>query len=191
MSTNQTTNTRYMVEGALAVALAFILSLIKIYELPYGGSISLEILPLILISLRNGTKWGTISGFTFSLIKLILGFSNVLYCNTLIAQIGCILLDYVLAFTVLGLAPLFADIVSKKSRYIGVILGTVIAGLLQFLCNFLSGWLLWGSYAWEGYSAPAYSFLYNASYGFPNLLICVIVIAVLYKAAPKLFRSGL
>ena len=182
--------TRYLIEGALLVALAFILSFIKVYELPYGGSISLEMLPIVLLGLRNGPKWGALSGFTFSLLKLILGFSNVLYCNTLPAQIGCILLDYILAYTVLGLAALFAGLFGERRNYLGIIVGTVIAGLMQFLCSFLSGWLLWGSYAWEGYSAPAYSFVYNGSYMLPNIIICTLVIAILYKAAPKLFRKG-
>lgn len=184
-----TSKTRYLVECAMAIAIAFVLSFIKIYELPFGGSISLEMLPLVLISFRNGHKWGALSAFTFSLLKLVLGFSNVLYCATLLAQIGCILLDYLLAFTALGLADLFAVLLSKKNRFIGIILGSVIAGLLQFICSFLSGWLLWGSYAWEGYSAPAYSFLYNGSYMFPNIIICTIVIVILYKVAPKLFRN--
>ena len=189
-TTNQSSTVRYLVEGALAVAIAFILSFIKIFELPYGGSISLEMLPLVLISIRNGSKWGCIPSFAFSLLKLVLGFSNVLYCNTLIAQIGCILLDYVLAFSVLGLAGIFVDLLGKNNRFIGVILASAIAGCLQFVCNFLSGWLLWGSYAWEGYSAPAYSFVYNGSYMLPNIIICTLVIGILYKAAPKLFRNG-
>jgi len=188
MSNNQSSNTRYLVEGALAIAIAFILSLIKIFELPYGGSISLEMVPLVLIGLRNGPKWGGISAFAFSILKLILGFSNVLYCNTLGAQIGCILLDYVLAFTVLGLAAIFVDIIGKNTK--GVLISTVIVGLLQFLCSFLSGWILWGSYAWEGYSAPVYSLIYNGSYMLPNIIITTIIIAILYTKVPKLFRKN-
>ena len=186
---NSTSNTRYLVEGGIVIAIALILSFIKIFELPFGGSISLEMLPLVLIGLRNGPKWGAISAFSFSILKLVLGFSNVLYCNTLIAQIGCVLLDYVLAFTALGLAGLFAAKLGKKNSFVGVILGSIIVGLLQFVCSFLSGWLLWGSYAWEGYSPVAYSFLYNGSYMLPNIILCTVVIAILYKATPKLFNK--
>ena len=189
MSNNQSTNIRFLVEGALAIAIAFILSFIKIFELPQGGSISLEMLPLVLIGLRNGPKWGGLSAFAFSILKLILGFSNVMYCNTLIAQIGCILLDYVLAYTALGLADIVASRIKSK-RIVGVISGTIIVGILQFICSFFSGWLLWGSYAWEGYSAPVYSLVYNGSYMLPNIIICTIIIAILFASAPKLFRKG-
>jgi len=190
MKSNSSVDTLVLVEGAICIALAVILSFIKIFELPYGGSISLEMLPLVLMGLRNGPKWGGISALAFSILKLILGFSNVLYCATLIAQIGCILLDYVLAFTVLGLAGLFIKLLYKGNKnLVAILVSTVIVGVLQFICSFLSGWLLWGSYAWEGYSAPAYSFLYNGSYMLPNIIICTLVIAALFAAAPKLFNT--
>lgn len=59
-----------------------------------------------------------------------------------------------------------------------------MGGALRFLCSFLSGWLLWGSYAPEGWSVAYYSFIYNGSYMLPNIIIGVIVILIIGKTAP-------
>ena len=182
---NTSSKTRILVEGAMLIALAMILSMIKLYELPQGGSLTLEMLPLVIMGERHGAKWGCFTGFVHGLLQMFLGFSNVLYCQTLIAMIGCILLDYLLAFTVLGLSPLFSC--RFKNRAAGLVMGGVICGLLRFACSFLSGWLLWGSYAWEGWNPALYSLVYNGSYMIPNIIILAIVIAILAKAAPKLF----
>ena len=182
------TNTRILVEGAMLIAMATVLSYIKIFELPQGGSITLEMLPLVIMSLRNGTKWGCLTAFTHGILQMILGFSNVMYCATLIAQIGCILLDYVLAFGALGLAGFFAA-PWKKNRMVGAAFGAVVVGILRFICSFLSGWLLWGSYAPEGMSAVAYSFGYNASYMIPNIIIMAVIVVILFKIAPQFFYS--
>ncbi len=182
------TKTRTLVEGALMIAIAIVLSYLKLFDLPQGGSITLEMIPLVVMGLRNGPKWGCFTGFVHGLIQMIIGFNNVLYCNTLAAQIGCILLDYLLAFTVLGLASL----VSKRfgeQKLAGVVVGSVAVGLLRFACSFLSGWLLWGSYAWEGWSPALYSLAYNGSYMVPDMIILAVAAALLYKVAPKLFEE--
>jgi len=185
---SKSTNVRTLVEGAMLIALATILSYIKLFELPYGGSITLEMLPLVIMGLRNGTKWGCLTGFVHGLLQMIIGFSNVLYCATLLSQIGCILLDYLLAFTVLGLAPVFVGICGKNKK-LGYVVGSVIAGLLRFACSFLSGWLLWGSYAPEGTGPVIYSLTYNGSYMIPDIIILAVVVAILAATAPKIFRG--
>lgn len=179
-------NVRTLCEAGLMIALATILSYIKLFNLPYGGSITLEMIPLVIMGLRHGVKWGCATGFTHGLLQMILGFSNVLYCNTLATQIGCILLDYLLAFTVLGLAGAVAG--PRKSTA-GMVAGTIICGILRFICSFLSGWLLWGSYAWEGWSAWAYSLAYNGSYMIPNIIIMAVAIALLSKPMGKYLRG--
>lgn len=179
-----------MVEGAMLIALATVLSYFPKFEFTwaYGGSISLEMIPIVFMAYRNGTKWGCLTGFVHGLLQMILGFSNVLYCATLLAQIGCILLDYLLAFTALGLASLFANLLKKNS--IGsYAFGSIMAGLLRFICSFLSGWILWGSYAPEGTAPAIYSLVYNGSYMLPNTIIMTIVIIILGKSVPKLFHA--
>ena len=98
------TKTRIMVECALMIALGTILANIKIYELPNGGSITLfSMVPFILVSFRHGVKWGLFTGFVNSLLQMLLGFYAP-PAPGLLPLVGMILLDYVLAFTLLGLA---------------------------------------------------------------------------------------
>lgn len=182
MNTNTSKKTFLLVEGALMIAMAFVLSYIKLYDMPMGGSITLEMIPLVIMGLRHGVKWGTFTAAVHGIIQLILGFSNVMYCATIPAMIGCVLLDYLFAFTVLGLAGLFLPLF--KNKLIGAAVGTAICGALRFLCSFLSGWLLWGSYAPKGWSVVYYSLIYNGSYMPPNIIIGVIVILIIGKTAP-------
>ncbi|MCC8182741.1 MAG: energy-coupled thiamine transporter ThiT [Clostridiales bacterium] len=183
------TKTRKLVEGALMIAIAYVLSYIKLFSMPLGGSVTLEMLPLIIMGLRNGPKWGCFTGFVHGLIQMVLGFSNVMYCPTLLTQIGCILLDYLLAYTALGLAGLIAKPFGEK-RLAGAAVGTVVCGALQFLCSFLSGFLIWGAYYdFTGLDLVAYSFTYNITYMLPNTILSVIVVLILSRISPKLFQA--
>ena len=188
-------NTRIMVEGALMIALATILSMIKIFEMPFGGSVTLlSMMPIILMSFRHGTRWGVLTAFVHSVLQLVLGFNNVGYCATLLSQIGCILLDYILAFTALGLA----DAIGKpfKNRLVGIIVGTAVVCLLRFVCSWLSGILIWGSYQsyyeWAA-NMPLwlYSLVYNGNFMLPETAITIIGTVFMVKGASRLFeRQG-
>ena len=184
----QKNTTLTLVEGALMIALATILSFIKLFEMPMGGSITLEMIPLIILALRHGPKVGCFTGFVHGLLQMIIGFGNVLYCQTLPAQIGCILLDYLLAFTALGLAGLFAGLLAKHKVF-ACVSGAFLAGVLRFICSFLSGVLIWGSYAPEDMPVALYSFLYNGAYMLPDVIIVCVVVAILAKSAPILFKT--
>lgn len=78
MNTNTSKKTFLLVEGALMIAMAFVLSYIKLYDMPMGGSITLEMIPLVIMGLRHGVKWGTFTAAVHGIIQLILGFSNVM-----------------------------------------------------------------------------------------------------------------
>ena len=96
------TKTRIMVECALMIALGTILANIKIYELPNGGSITLfSMVPFILVSFRHGVKWGLFTGFVNSLLQMLLGFYAP-PAPGLLPFVGMILLDYVLAHSLLA-----------------------------------------------------------------------------------------
>ena len=184
-------NTRIMVEGAMMIALATVLSMIKIFEMPYGGSVTLfSMLPLVLMSFRHGTKWGLLTAFVHSLLQLILGVKNLGYCANLASQIGCVLLDYVLAFTALGLA----DAISKpfRNRALGICVGTGVVCVLRFICSWLSGILIWGSYqSYYDWAADMptwlYSLVYNGNYMLPETVITIVGAVVLVKGAARLF----
>lgn len=186
-------NTRILVEGALMIALSTVLSMIEIIHMPFGGSVTLlSMLPIILMSFRHGTRWGLLTAFVHSLLQLVMGFSNVGYCATLASQIGCILLDYLLAFTALGLA--YAISRPFKNRVVGIIVGAVAVCVIRFICSWLSGILIWGSYQsyyeWAANMPVAlYSFIYNGNYMLPETVLTAIGTVFMVKGAPKLFEQ--
>ena len=112
--------TRTLVECALMIALGTVLANIKIFEMPTGSITLLSMLPFILVSYRHGTKWGLFTGFVNSLLQMLLGFYAP-PAPGLLPLVGMILLDYVLAFTLLGLAGAIAKPFKQLTRcYIGV-----------------------------------------------------------------------
>ena len=186
------TNVYALVESALMIALGTILSMIKIYTMPWGGSVTLlSMLPFIMLSFRRGIKWGLLTGFANALLQMLLGFYAP-PAGTIPAFIGVIMLDYLLAFTLLGIAGAF----SKVTRHfpLNVAIGTALVCIIRFLCSFLSGALLWGSYQsyyeWaDGLSVWLYSFIYNGTYMLPETVlttVCAVLIAVFY---PKLLKK--
>ncbi len=162
-------DTRVLTEAALAVALAFVLGLIKVFEMPFGGSISLEMVPLILLAVRQGPWVGIAAGAVYGLLDLITP-------PVFAVHPVQVLFDYPLAFGVLGLAGFFRPTVR------GAILGTVVAVLARFLCHFVSGVVFFASYAPEGWNPYLYSAAYNLAYLIPSLIIALVVVVVLLRA---------
>ena len=176
-----------LVECAIMVALAFILDFLPLPRWPNGGSVSVTSLPLIYISYRHGLKWGVVTGFVHSVLQLMMGWYAP-PAGTLAAVIACVLLDYILAFTVLGTAVLFVPLGGKNSLA-GYGIGAVAANLLRFGCSFLSGIFLWGSYAPEGQPVWFYSLTYNGGYMIPNALVAAVCIVLLCTLVdPKTLR---
>ena len=164
-----------------------VLANIKIYELPNGGSITLfSMVPFILVSFRHGVKWGLFTGFVNSLLQMLLGFYAP-PAPGLLPLVGMILLDYVLAFSFLGLACVFAK--PFKNKLVGVAVGSAAVCVLRFLCSFLSGVLIWGNLS-DGLPAWIYSLTYNGSYMLPEGIMTTIAVVLLYKAAPQLFSAN-
>ncbi|MDP2900237.1 MAG: energy-coupled thiamine transporter ThiT [Candidatus Bathyarchaeota archaeon] len=157
-----TTSTRVLAEMAIMVALATVLSMIKIFNFPQGGSITLgSMIPILLISLRRGPKIGISTGAVYGLVQLVLDGYIGLY-NPL-----SLLLDYPIAFGALGLSGLI-----RKPRLAGVYLG--ITG--RFLAHFISGFAFFYMYAPPGMDPVIYSAVYNMAYILPEMVICGIII---------------
>lgn len=176
--------TRTLVECALMVALATILSFITIYQLPQGGDITaVSMMPLVLVSFRHGPKWGLITGFVYGLIQMMLGFNNVMYCTTLGAMILCVLLDYLAAYSVMGLACVFGAPI--KNRDISVAVGSVVSGLLRYFCSFLSGILIWGGYAPDTMPVWLYSLTYNGSYMIPEIILTTVAAVLVMRVLDR------
>ena len=192
---NTRRNVLALVETAMMVALAVGLELLcKFLPSPwaYGGSISLGAIPIIYLSYRRGSKWGLSAGFVYSCVQMLLGF-YVPPANTFLAIVLCVLLDYVLAFSLLGLAGAFAAPFERSekpaARLTGYVVGAIGASALRFVCSFLSGVVLWDSYAPEGMNVWVYSLVYNGSYMLGNAAIAAVVLFLLCAAVdPKTLR---
>lgn len=164
------TSTKMLTEAGIMIAAAQILSYIKIFEAPYGGSVTAgSMIPIIVFSLRWGVKSGLLAGTAYGVMQFLLGGAIYSY------HIVSILFDYVVAFGLLGLAGLF------RSSIKGVFMGTSLGLLGRFVCHVISGVVVWASYAPEGMNPMVYSVLYNGSYLLPELIITLVIVGILYK----------
>lgn len=198
-------NTKKIVTCGVLIALATVLSFIKVYELPYGGSITLfSMVPIVVLGYKYGIKCGIFSGVIYSVLQAILGatqsqaFAGLSGGNVVVMAF----LDYVVAFTVLGLASMFKNKI--KNHTVAAAVGSGVVVFLRFIAHFFSGWILWGSYAesffaetmnnafgqsvletFSGQSlAVVYSLVYNGSYMLPELLVTVLGVLALMAVKP-------
>lgn len=179
---------QFIMEAAILGALSFILDKLTIFVMPQGGSITLSMLPIIVMAFRWGIRGGLLTGFLSGLLQLITG-------GTVFHWVQ-VLLDYTLAYTLVGVAAVTTFwLVSgikknNKGRMVAaIVVGTVIGGLLRFAVHFYAGMVFFGEYAPEGQPAWLYSLLYNASYMIPSIILCAIVASLLFTTAPKLLRA--
>lgn len=188
MGTRPAARLRAMVECAMLIAAFMVLSRIKFIQLPQGGSLTPAAgLPLLLIGYRHGLKWSCISAVAATILEMLLDGFYAPPAGTLLAFIACLLLDYFLAqFSVVSAAGITHLMGRKNLLTVGV--SVFVSQLLHFLCVFLSGFLLWGSYAPEGMSPIWYSFSYNGSYCIPQSILTTVVAVALFRTAPQLFR---
>lgn len=176
----------------MMVALATVLSLIKVWEAPLGGSVTLfSMVPILICGIVHGTKMGLFSAFAYSLIQLLLGIGTVAYVPDPLGIVLCIFLDYIFAFTVLGLAGIFGKNRFFKSEkvnlYTNIALGSLLAVLLRFVFHILSGAVVWYSItkagAWNDavfrYGKWTYSLVYNGSFMLPEIVLTMIAIPVI------------
>ena len=185
---------------AFAVAISAICAAMPFLNLPFGGGFTIaSMLPIILVAYMYGTRWGILTAFAYSIMQMLLGFNTVssfflpgdsqmLWWRAIIV---C-LIDYVIAYTVLGLGGIFRNKFSTKKA---LVLGSVFAISLRYVAHIVSGaiffgaWAEWfftqeGFYAWgqsildtfSGNSlALVYSIIYNGTYMIPEIIITSIV----------------
>jgi len=166
----ETDRVRIITETIVMVALAGALYLIKIFTLPQGGSVTLgSMVPIFLLALRRGPRIGIIGGVAFGLVALV---EDVYSGVEVIFYPAQVILDYPLAFGLLGLAGFF-----QKIPILGV--GVGIAG--RFCSHFFSGVLFFASYAPAGVSPFIYSAVYNGGYLIPEFVITAALMIALVK----------
>lgn len=203
-----------LVESALLIAIAAVIELISKalgLELPFGGTVTLaSMFPIVLIAYKYGTKWGLLSGFTYSIVQILLGVKVVSAMflpgdgQMAVWQAICVcLLDYVLAYTVLGFGGIFKGKFKKPAGELA--LGAFVALLLRYLVHIVSGAIFYGAWAeWffsqEGFYSIGekilntfsgtslsiiYSIFYNGLYMVPEIVITTVVAAIL-GAVPQI-----
>ena len=154
---------RQLVFCAAAIALGTVLSNIKLFRFPTGGSITL--LSMLIVTLPGywfGLGAGLMTGVAYGVLQLLID-PYVLFPAQLIV-------DYLLAFGALGLSGLFY---SKKH---GLAKGYVTGILGRYLFAVISGWIFFGTYAWEGWNPFFYSLVYNGIYIFSEAAVTIIII---------------
>lgn len=166
---------RALCEGAVLVAAAQILSMIKILpDLPNGGSITLAALPVALYALRWGCGKGLLCAFAFGVLQLIFDGAYAWGWQSMV-------LDYLVAFTPLGLAGLF------KRKSWGIFPGIAVGNLLRFAVHFISGVTVYRIYQPTQIpgigvfdDAVLYSLVYNAIYVLPSMVLALAAAGILY-----------
>ncbi len=185
----QRTKTHSLVLAAMMVALSFALSYAKLWEMPMGGSITLgSMLPIMLLAVGKGEKWGISAAFVSSLFQLLqaVAAANVFpYCETPLTLVVCILFDYLVPFTVIGLAGIFRNLSFGKLRHGGVYLGITLVCVARFVCHYITGVVIWGQWAPDGVGKYLYSLLYNGEYMLPELAI-TLVLAICLLESPEI-----
>ncbi len=177
MGTKTGTKIRVLTECSIMIALSVVLSIAKIVSLPYGGSVTAaSMLPIVIIAWRHGTPVGLMSATAAGAIQLLLGLNNLSYFTTWYSIIAIILLDYIVAFAVYGLAGIFRGRI--KSAPASMLVGALVASALRYICHVISGATVWAGLSIPTKAALLYSFGYNATYMIPET--AVLAIAVVY-----------
>ena len=165
-------NAKMLAFGALSIALSFVLSCIRLFRMPNGGSVTPgSMLPLMLFSAAYGIGPGFLAGLVYGILQALQG-------GVAFLDVGQFLLDYLLAFTVLGLAGL----AKKLPKSWGLYLAILIAALARVLCHTLAGVLFWDTAPWA-------SFVYNITYLGPDTLICMVLAFIIARPVMRILKA--
>lgn len=157
--------TKQLVVCAMAVALAMVTSMLKIYSFPFGGSVTLfSMLFICFVGYLYGPATGMLTGAAYGVLQLLI--EPYIYFPLQV------LVDYPLAFGALGLSGCFS-----KSKH-GLVKGYLCGVLARYVFAVISGWLFFGEYAWDGWAALPYSLVYNGCYIFAEAALTVLVLSI-------------
>ncbi len=159
----QNWTTQQLSVGALCIASAFVLSYIRVWHMPQGGSITLaSMLPIMVFAYLYGLPKGLIVGLAYGALQMFQDLFAVHWLQ--------VTLDYGVAFMALALAGVFRKKVSRGS----LLAGMTLAGLTRFAAHTVSGAVFFGEYAPVGQNVWLYSMGYN-SFVFIDLAICIVI----------------
>ena len=161
----QRADTKAVTLSALLVALATGLGMLKLFEMPYGGTVTVfSMLPIVLCGYFLGTRRGVMAGFCVGLLNLILG--------PYIIHPVQLLVDYPFAFGALGLAGLC------RNQKNGLTKGYLLGLFARYVCAVVSGIVFFGAYAPEGFNAVTWSLFYNFTYLAAEGVLTVVIISL-------------
>lgn len=154
------------------VAIATVLSMIPIINMPYGGSVTaVSMLPIIIFAYRYGALKGLTVGFVYSVIQLLLGVSNLSYATSFVAAVAIVMLDYIVAFSVLGLSGVLREKMGNQSMELAV--SALVVSILRYICHVITGCTVWAGVSIPTSDGLVYSLGYNAAYMVPEMVITV------------------
>jgi thiamine transporter len=168
-------NVSTMLKCSMLIAISVILGKIFALKMPYGGSINLSPIPIIISSFMFGLSWGVYTGFTYSIVKIILGFRTPPITN-LLSTIAVFFLDYVIPYTSLGFSSIF-KVKGKTAVYLGIISVMII----RLLSTTISGIIIWGNLLWPDLNIIAYSLIYNSIYILPETILSLAICPIILK----------
>ncbi|HFI0638430.1 TPA: energy-coupled thiamine transporter ThiT [Streptococcus suis] len=174
-----------LTEIAIFSAIALVFDKVPLFTMPQGGSVSLVMLPILLIALRHGLTAGLLTGGIVGTIQLFYGgyFLNVFQ----------VFLDYALSYAGIGFAGLLTPLLTKqkdlKQAAFTISLAGLLGGSIRLLATYLSGIIFYADYAPTGTPVWFYSFTYNISYILPSTLLACLLLTLLYKAQPNFFNK--
>lgn len=184
------------------VAFAVVLSMLKLVDMPYGGSVTAaSMLPIAVIAYRHGIGTGLVSGAVFAVMQQLLGLNTLSYVTGWKSMVAVILLDYIIAFTLIGLAGVFkgktprgASAEKRQSREL--LLGVIFVCTLRYICHTVAGATVWAGLSIPTEAALIYSVGYNATYMIPETIVTALAAAWigsvldLSKSTPTRFVSA-
>lgn len=174
-----------LTEIAIFSAIALVFDKLPLFTMPQGGSVSLVMLPILLVALRHGLTTGLLTGGIVGTIQLFYGgyFLNIFQ----------VFLDYALSYAGIGLAGLVSPLLRKqkdlKEASLIISLSGLLGGSIRLLATFLSGIIFYADYATPGMPVWLYSFTYNISYILPSTVIACLLLILLFKAQPNFFKK--
>lgn len=163
-----------MIECSMMIALSTVFSLLKIVDMPYGGSVTIaSMLPIVIAAYRHGFLWGLGTALTNSVIQLLLGVNNLSYFSTWQSILAIILLDYIVAFGVFAISGLFRRV--EKRQNFAFLYGILLSSVLRYICHVISGATVWVGLSIPDNAALLYSLSYNATYMIPETIVLVAI----------------
>lgn len=170
-----------LTECSLMIALATVLSVFPLFEMPYGGSITLaSFVPIVVIAYRHGPKYGLGTAAVAAVLQMLLGLKNFYYFSTWQSLVALALFDYIIAFTVFGLSGVFRK--PLKNQSLSIVAGAFMASVVRYICHVISGATVWAGLSIPTEAALLYSLSYNATYMIPETIILVLTAGYLASA---------